>query len=85
MRFARRHKYDFGPQSFKILPYKQIKNSHITNLRTDQSKIITDKDQIVEEFARSYENLYGPEASEDKRAVWAYLRKLEYTQSSTRK
>ena len=34
-----------------------MKNSHITNLRSNQSKIITDKDQIVEEFACYYEKI----------------------------
>ena len=54
-----------------------MKNSHITNVRSNQSKIITDKDQIVEEFACYYEKLYKQVASEDKRAIQAYLKKID--------
>ena len=50
---------------------------HITNLKPEQARIITDKDQILEEFASYYEKLYRAEASADHEHIRAYLRKLE--------
>uniref|UniRef100_A0A671TPP2 Reverse transcriptase domain-containing protein n=1 Tax=Sparus aurata TaxID=8175 RepID=A0A671TPP2_SPAAU len=80
MTFAKQESYDGGPKSLKILAYKlkkQTKKMHITNLKPEQARKITDKDQIVEEFASYYEKLYRAEASADCEQIRTYLRKLE--------
>lgn len=80
MTFTKQESYDGGPKSFKTLAYKlekQMKKAHNTNLKPEEAKIITDKDQIVEEFASYYKKLYRAEASADREQIQAYLRKLE--------
>ena len=80
MRFTKQESYDSGSKSLKILAYKlknQMKKVHITKLKTEQAEIITDKDQIAEEFASYYEKLYRTEVSVDREHIQTYLRNLK--------
>lgn len=74
MSFTKQESYDGGPKSLKIVAYKlkkQMKKAHITNLKREQARIITDKDQIIEEFASYCEKLYRAEASADRNQIQA--------------
>ena len=55
--FTKQESHHGGPKSLKILAYKlkkQMKKAHITNSKPEHARIITDKDQIAEEFASYY-------------------------------
>lgn len=56
MWFTQQENYNGGPKSAYKL--KQMKNSYITYLKLNQSKIWTDKNLIVEEFTCYYEKLW---------------------------
>lgn len=78
--FTKQENYDGGPKSLKILAYKlkkEMKKAHITNLKSEQGRIITDKDQIAEAFASYYEKLYRAEEKADYDQIHTYLRDMD--------
>lgn len=80
MKLTHQEHYDGGPKSLKILAYKlkkQTTRAYITKLKTKDDKLITDKEEIAEEFANYYEELYREEVRENTEALQKYLRKIE--------
>ena len=64
----------------KILAYKlnsQIKKAYITKLKAEQGEIITDKEEIVQEFAKYYEILYKDEFKIDNTQIKTFLREFQ--------
>lgn len=84
MAFTKQKYYDGGVKSLKILSYKlrkQQTKSSITCIKNNvMNKTLTDKQEIAEEFAEYYRQLYSPDKEDTQTQLKDYLQNLNLPQ-----